>query len=339
MACLVLAGAGCVGGTAPTTTPVTAEPKETPVFIGLSLGTLREERWATDRDFIIERAKQLGAVVNVENANSDADKQMEQAEKLINQGVQVLIVVPHDGEKAAAIVERAHKAGVKVIAYDRLIKNSDLDLYVSFDSVKVGRMEAEAVVAVAPKGDYAYVGGAETDNNATLLKNGTMQILQPKVDSGDIKLVVDEFTPNWQPDLAYKTVKNYLATGKKLDGVIAANDGTAFGAIQALKEKGLAGKVPVSGQDAELSACQRLVDGTQTVTVYKPIRSLADQAVNLAIALAKDRAPTVNSVTNNGKIDVPSFMIDPVAVTKDNLMDTVVKDGFHSYDEIYGASR
>lgn len=305
------------------------------VIIGLSLGTLREERWATDRDLFIQRAKELGASVNVEEANSDADKQNTQIENLINQGVSVIVIVPQDGVKAAEAVEKAHKAGIKVIAYDRLIKNSDLDLYISFDNVKVGELEAKGVVSVVNKGNFAYIGGSPTDNNASLVKQGSMIVLEPLIKSGQIKLVVDKFSKDWKFDEAYKNIKPYLDSGGKLDAVVAANDGTAFGVIQALKEKGLAGDVPVSGQDAELAACQRIVEGTQTVTVYKPIKSLAYKAAELALDLAQGKMVNTNSATNNGKIDVPSYLLEPVSVTKDNMMDTVIKDGFHSYEEVY----
>jgi D-xylose transport system substrate-binding protein len=142
---------------------------------------------------------------------------------------------------------------------------------------------------------------------------------------------------DWNPDLAYKTIKNYLATGQSLDAVVAANDGTAFGVIQALAEKGLAGRVPVSGQDAELSACQRIIAGTQTSTVYKPIAAEADQAAAAAVAMAEGQSPAVNSTINNGQMDVPSYFLNPIIVNKSNMMETIVKDGFHTYDEVYNS--
>jgi D-xylose transport system substrate-binding protein len=305
------------------------------VVIGLSLGTLREERWATDRDLFIERAEQLGAEVTVQSANSDADLQNTQIENFISQGVKIIVIVPQDGEKVASVVQKAHEAGVKTIAYDRLIKDSDLDLYISFDNIKVGEMEAEGVVKAVGKGNFAYIGGSPSDNNAFLVKEGSMKVLNPKIKKGDITLVLDEFTQNWSADIAYKTMKNYLAGGGSVDAVVAANDGTAFGVIQALKEKGLDGKVPVSGQDAELSACQRIIEGTQTVTVYKPIKSLAYKAAELAIDLATGKKIKTTTVTNNGKIDVPSYLLAPTSVNKENMMDTVIKDGFHTYDEVY----
>jgi D-xylose transport system substrate-binding protein len=312
---------------------------ENSIRIGFSLGDLREERWQRDRDLFVAAAEKSGAYVQVTSANSDAALQNTQVENLIAQGVNVLVIAPYDGEKIASTIALAHKANIKVIAYDRLIKNSDVDFYVSFDNVKVGNMEASGVTAVKNSGNFAYIGGAPTDNNASLLKQGSMEVLTPLIKSGAVKLVVDQFTADWKPEVAYNTVKSYLATGGKLDAVVAANDGTAFGAIRALNEFNLAGKVPVSGQDAELAACQRVVLGTQTLTVYKPIPALAQKAAELAITLAKGAVPVANNKTNNGKIDVPSFFLDPIKVTKENMDATVIKDGFHTKDEIYNPSK
>lgn len=309
--------------------------KNPPVVIGFSLGTLREERWLTDRDLFIQRAKELGAVVNQAETDYDVESQISQIQNMISQGVKVIVVIPSDSEKIAPVIDEAHKAGVKIIAYDRLIKNTDLDLYISFDNEKVGELEANSVLSAVNKGDFAYIGGSETDNNSFLLKEGAMKVLKPGIDKGDIKLVVNEFTPNWDPAAAYKTMKKYLSTGRTVDAVVAANDGTAFGAIQALKEKGLAGKVPVSGQDAELAACQRIIAGTQTATVYKPIKSLAYKAAEIAVDIARNKTLETNSLINNGKLDVPSYLLEPIIVDKGNMMDTIVKDNFHTYQEVY----
>lgn len=309
--------------------------KKTALIIGLSQGSTLEERWNTDSALFTEKAEELGAVVNRVISNNNVDTQIDQIRNLISQGVKVIVVIAADSEKLAPVVDEARAAGVNIIAYDRIIKNSDLDYYISFDNVKVGKLEAESVLSKINKGDFAYIGGSPSDNNAFLVKDGSMSVLKPKVDSGDIKLVIDEFMNNWDPTEAYNTIKKYLSTGKSLDAVVAANDGTAFGVIKALQERGLAGRVPVSGQDADLAACQRIIAGTQTATVYKPIKSLAYKAAEMAATLARGETPETNSKVSNGKTDVPSYLLDPVIVNKDNMMDTVIKDGFHSYDEVY----
>lgn len=305
------------------------------ITIGFSLGTLREDRWAKDSELFQKDAEDLGATVNVLFGDNDLAKQVSQAENLILQGVNVLVVVPQDAKTMAAIVDLAHKSGIKVLAYDRLITNSDLDFYVSFDNTKVGEMQAKAVLDKVKSGNIAYIGGAPTDNNSYMLKAGAMRLLQPRIKSGELTLVLQSFTPDWKPEEAYKTMKAYLAAHKTIDGVIAANDGTAFGVIQALAEYGLAGKVPVSGQDAEMGACQRVVAGTQTVTVYKPVPLLAKKAAEIAVALARGQKVAANSKTNNGKIDVPTYLLSPIAVTRDNMMQTVIKDGYQTRDDVY----
>lgn len=315
--------------------PTSKEVNEDLIVIGLSLSDLRVERWQRDRGLFIEKAEELGAHVIAVSADLDADVQESQAESLILQGVDVLVVVAHDGEKAGSIVEKAHAAGVKVVAYDRLIKNSDLDYYISFDNIKVGEYKAKGVLDVVSKGDFVYLGGSPTDNNAFLVKEGAFNLLQPKIDSGDIRLVLDTFNDGWRSEEAYKHLKEYLDEHGKVDAVIAANDGTALGAIQALEEAGLAGKVPVSGQDASLGASQMIAEGKQTVSVYKPLRNIAYKAAEMAVIIAKGEEVEINQEVNNGKIDVPSYLLDVEIVSKDNLMTTVIKDGFHSYEDVY----
>ena len=306
-----------------------------PIIIGFSMGTTREERWFKDRDFFVQRAQELGATINVSLSDYDVEKQILQIENMISQGASVIVVIPADSEKIWPAIEKAKEAGVKVIAYDRLIKNTDIDLYISFDNVKIGELQAESILAVINHGNFAYIGGSPNDNNATLLKQGTMNILNPLIKNGSIKLVVDSFTEDWKPDLAYKTIEKYLDSGSSLDAVVAANDGTAFGAIRELQERGLAGKIPVSGQDAELSAAQRIVAGTQTSTVYKPINALASKAAEMAVDMASGQSVSTNSTIDNGKDLVPSYYLLPIIVNKDNMMDTIIKDGFHTYEEVY----
>ncbi len=308
---------------------------EKPVIIGFSLGTTREERWFKDRDLFVEKAQSLGAVVNIALSSYDVEKQISQIENFISQGVSVIVVVPADSEKLSAVVEKANKAGVKIIAYDRLIKNSDVDLYISFDNAKVGEMEAESVITSVSRGKFAYIGGSPADNNSILLKEGSMNVLSPKIASGEIELVIDTFTPDWKPAEAYKTIKDYLNSGGTLDAVVAANDGTASGVIQALKEKGLSGKIPVSGQDAELSAVQRIVEGSQTSTVYKPIKTLAFTAAEIAVDMARGKTIETNNTIYNGNVMVPSYLLSPIMVNKDNIKDTIIKDNFHTFKEVY----
>ena len=304
--------------------------------IGLVLDDLRVERWQKDRDIFVAKAEELGAKVYVQSANGNEQVQISQIENMITRGVDVLVIIPTNGEVLTNVIAEAKRDGIKVLAYDRLIKNADIDLYVSFDNVKVGEMQSTALVKLMPKGNYFMIGGSPVDNNAHLFRKGQMNVLQPYVDKGDIKIVGDQWADSWLPENALKIMENGLTANKnKIDAVVASNDGTAGGAIQALDAQGLAGKVVISGQDADLAAVRRIVKGTQTMTVYKPIKALATESAKLAIDLASDKAVKGNSSLNNGMKDVPSFLLEPIAVTKENLDATVIADGFHPKEEVY----
>ncbi len=308
----------------------------TPIKIGFSMDTLKEERWIKDRDLFKKAVEDLGAEIIIRASNGDDSLQISQAEKMISDGIDVLVIVPHNAEAAAAIVNKAHQAGIKVLSYDRLVKNADIDLYVSFDNERVGELQAIEMLKHAPKGKYVYIGGAATDNNAHLLKKGTYQVLQPYIDKGDITITFDQWTEDWAPANAYVNMKQALKSNNNgVAAVIAANDATAGGAIQALTEQGLNGQVPVAGQDAELAGVQRVAKGTQTMTVYKSIDLLANRAAELAIKLAKGERIDVNRTVNNGKIEVPSILLNPIAVVESNISKTIIKDGFHSREDIY----
>src|SRR6185436_11302062 len=243
--------AACVSTNQPTNSTAARKKKgpNDPVVIGFSMDTLKEERWQRDKDLVEKRAKELGMQVNVQVANGDDNLQIKQAENLLTQGVDVLIVAPHNGDIAASIVEAAHRQGVKVIAYDRLIKNSDVDLYISHQVVKMGEMQAKYLLDHVTKrpANFVIVGGSPTDNNALLLHQGQMNVLKPAVDRGDVKIVADQYAKEWQASAALNIVENALTQShNQVDAVVASNDGTARGAVQALEGQGLAGKVLVS---------------------------------------------------------------------------------------------
>ncbi|KGA96726.1 ribose ABC transporter substrate-binding protein [Alkalihalobacillus alcalophilus ATCC 27647 = CGMCC 1.3604] len=309
---------------------------EQKIKIGFSMDTLEEERWHRDRDLFQKALEALGAEVEVMNANVDDAIQIYQAETLISKGVDVLVVVPNNAEATAAIVNKAHMSGIKVLSYDRLVKNAEIDLYVSFDNEMIGELQAEAITNLVPKGKYVYIGGAATDNNAHLLKKGAFNVLQPYIDRGDITIVYDQWTTDWDPANAFMNMEEALkANHNQIDAVIAANDSTAGGVIEALAAQGLDGKIPVAGQDADLAAGQRIVEGTQTMTVYKPIMTLATEAAELAVMLAKGENIEAVRKINNGKIEIPSILLNPISVDKQNIDQTIIADGFHSKEDIY----
>ncbi len=310
----------------------------TDVKIGLSLDTLKEERWQHDRDLFVAACKEQGGEVLVQAANNSDTLQISQAENLLTQGVQALVVVPHNGKVAATIVESAHKAGVPVIAYDRLITDCDLDYYVAFDAPKIGELQAQYLVKRVPKGNYVLIEGSPTDHNASLLRDGQMKVLKPYVDRGDIKIVVSQWANDWSPIEALKIMENALTkNNNQVDAVLVSNDGMAGGVIQALQEQNLAGKVLVTGQDGDLAACRRIVAGTQTMTIYKSLKKEAEEAAYLAVKLARKatRFECQFVDVDNGKKKVPSVLLRPLQVDKDNLDSTIIKDGFQSKDAVY----
>jgi len=334
----LLLAVACLNTPEETTTALESRaPQSGAVRIGFSMDTLKEERWQRDKRLVEQRAKEVGAVLDVQVANGDDAVQTKQAENMLTKGVDVLIVAPHNGEIAASIVEAAHRKGVPVIAYDRLIRNSDVDLYISHQVERMGEMQAEYALKRVPKGNYVLIGGSPTDFNALLLRKGQMNILEPAIDRGDIKIISEQFAREWKAEEALRITEDALTrTGKKIHAIVASNDGTAGGAISALEAAGLAGKVLVTGQDAQKDAVQRIVKGTQTMTVYKSIQPLAFGAVDAAIKLARNEKVETSETINNGKIDVPAILLEPVAVDKDNLDATIIKDGYHSRADIYG---
>lgn len=295
------------------------KPRQEVPVIGLLMDDYYVERWAKDTTYFIESVNNLGGKVICLSANGDPDKQLEQAKQLIDQEVDVLVILPVDLKKAAEIVALANKASIGVISYDRLIQGANVDYYISFDNVKVGELQADYIKNRLQKGNIALIGGAYTDQNAFLLEFGQKGILQPYIERGDLKIVYDKMVKAWTFDEGYLAAKECLRNNR-VDAIIAGNDLLASGAIKALQEKGLAGKVLVAGQDADSQARENIIKGLQTMSVYKSIEDIASNAARMAMDIA--RGNTIFNATftvNNGLKLVPSLLIDPVAVNKGNI--------------------
>jgi D-xylose transport system substrate-binding protein len=306
------------------------------IRIGVSFDSLQLERWQHDRDAFSKRAAELGAEVSIQSADGQDSAQIRQCENLLTSGVDVLVIIPHNGEVMAAAVNSAKAQHVPVLSYDRLVRSSDVDLYVSFDNKRVGTLQAQTLLDAAPQGNYILIGGSPTDNNAHLVRDGQMEVLKPSIDRGDIHVVADQWARDWLPSEALRHTENALTqANNNVVAVVASNDSTAGGAIQALAEQKLAGKVFVSGQDADLAAVQRIVEGTQFMTVYKPIVPLATRAAEAAVALARHEKIDASSSVSNGKKDVPSILLDPLVVKKANVASTVIKDGYLKAEDVY----
>ncbi len=299
------------------------------------MDTTSLERWKKDKELFEKTAKDLGAIPIVRVADSDPDTQYKQAVELINEGIDVLVIIPVDLVKSCEIVKAAHAEDIPVISYDRLIKQCNVDYYISTDNINIGELQADYLSKVSPVGNYALISGPTTDNNTFLLHLGWLNILQPLIDKGDINIVIDKFSNFWLPDESYQLMKEYFKSGGKVDAIITGNDALATGAIMALKEFGYDGKVLVAGQDADINAVRNIVAGIQTITIYKPIESLIYAAVDAAIKIADGHAPSnLNITVNNGKKLVPAILLKAQVVTRQNIKMTVISEGFITEKEL-----
>ncbi len=305
--------------------------------IGFLMDTLEIERWEKDKESFEQRISELGGTLIVRVANGHSPTQLDQAMELLYEQVDVLVVIPVDLHASRDIVEEAHKKKVPVISYDRMIRDCNVDYYVSTDNIGIGELQAEYLSKMAPQGKYALLGGPTKDYNATLLHLGWMNILQPLIQKGDIDIVIDQYVDDWDADHAYQIINGFLNNSNNdLDVIIAGNDELAEGAIRALKEHDLQGDVLVAGQDAELEAIRNIVAGHQTITIFKPIDAMAQSAANMAMKLANDEGPVNASITvNNGHKLVPSILLSAQVVNEDNVEITVASEEFMDEEDIY----
>jgi D-xylose transport system substrate-binding protein len=305
--------------------------------IGFAMDTLKEERWVRDRDAFEAHCKKLDVECVITVADNRAEKQANDVDNLLTQGIDALVIAPSNSTQAASMVDKAKERGVPVISYDRLINSDKIDLYISHQVPVIGRKIAEYALQNVPEGNYVMVYGASTDNNAHIMKKAQLEVLQPAIDSGKIKIVADNFTPDWKPEEALKMAENALTqNGDNIQAFVVSNDGMAGGVVQALANKGLAGKVVVTGQDAAIDGLQRVAEGKQTMTIYKPIIPLASQAVEAAVKLARKEPLTTAPFPNDTlKKEVPSILLEVTVVDRDNLMTTVIKDGYAKYEDVY----
>ena len=309
----------------------TEEKKE--IFIGFSLPTQSIERWVKDGENMKAICEREGIKLATQMANDDAGKQISQCENLIAQGVDVLVVAPHDAQAAATIVEMAHAENIPVISYDRLILNADVDYYISFDSVEVGRLQGKYAVENAPEGNYILLAGDPADNNAKLFKQGAMEHLQPAIDAGKITLVTDQAVKGWDPANALRIVEDSLtANNNNIQAIVCPNDGTAGASVEALAVQGLDGSVIVTGGDCDSVAVKRVWDGTQSMTVLKDINVLAEETVKAAVTIVTGGTLETNATVDNGKLQVPTVMIAPEVITKDNIQSRLVDTGLITED-------
>lgn len=312
-----------------------AQPlEEEKIQIGMSFDSFVIERWQRDRDVFVSTAKELGAEVNVQNANGDLSEQKKQIDYFIEKGMDVIVIICVDSDGLSGSVNKAKEKGIKVIAYDRLIKDCDIDLYISFDNAKVGELMADALIDNGlAEGSVLMLGGAPTDHNVSLVEGKFRRIMQ----DNKVTILDSVHADGWLSELAAEYVYEHRDLVLKADAIMCGNDDIASRVVPALAEKQLAGKIMVVGQDADLEACQRIVEGTQLMTAYKPVERLAQRAAECAVTLAQGGEVADDDITmlDNGSFLVPYVGLEPISVTKENINDVIINSGFHLKEDVY----
>ena len=303
------------------------------IQIGFSFDSFLIERWERDRDVFVSTAKELGAEVNVQNANGSVEEQIAQIEYLIEKQMDVIVIVGVDAEALSEVTQKAKAAGIVVIAYDRMIHNGNADLYISFDNEKVGSLMGEAMVSrgLAQK-KVLMLSGPTADDNVALVNRGFQSVM----DANGIEVVDIMYADNWKPEYASDYIYAHPEVLDEIDGIMCGNDSLATQVIRVLAEKRRAGSMIVTGQDADLEACQRIVEGTQLMTVYKPVDKQAKVAAECAIALAKgEEIGEINMYISDGTYEIPGIVLEPVAVYRQNMDETIIESGFHLREDVY----
>lgn len=307
------------------------EPK-----VGFLMPDLIKKRYVKEKELFTQKITELGGSVIFMSADYNDNKQIQQAKELVEQGISVLVVNSVNANTAAAIVRIAHTKNIPVIAYDRLIRNCDLDYFLSFDNEKVGELMAEYVTKIKPTGKYILLGGDKADQNAIWVKSGQLKILEPMIKAGKISIVYNIYIEDWSSEYAKYEMRKYLDLSSDMpDVILSSYDGMSTSVIELLTEYNLNKEVLVTGQDAEIEACRNIVRGNQAMTVYKSLKDLAYKAAELSIKISKGEKISDGSVKiKNGQVDVTSFLLKPVVVDKNNIKTTLVADGFYTEEEI-----
>jgi len=300
--------------------------------VGILMHSYENARWTKDKDYLVDNLTKDGADVMLEVAGNDQQKQIAQAQSMIKNGVQVLIIIPINQDEAAKIVEMAHEAHVKVIAYDRLINGCKLDYYITANSTHIGELQASCLTSMKPKGKYALICGSKYDDNSMKLFLGQMNVLQPFMEKGDIQLVYSEFTEGWSPaEGALHANRLFDQNQDSITAIITGSDAIADGVLRVLRERGLEGKVMLAGQDAELDNVKAIMNGTQTCDILKPLKEMASLTAQLAVSLALEKPIKMKfTYESNGKDLVKSILLDASVVNRTNIENTVIASGFLS---------
>lgn len=300
--------------------------------VGFLLPNFSDSRYLKDRDFFTAKFQSLGGTVEVGNADNDAQKQEQQAAEMLNNGVKVLVITSVNQNTAASIVRMAKRKGVKVIAYERLIRNAEVDYFITFDHYEVGKIQAQYAINQRPQGNFVILCGDKSDNNAELIMKGQLEVLS----KSQAKVVYKTYVEAWNEENAFVELSQVLKLYKeKIDVVLTANDGMAGGAVRALEQYQDSTLAITTGLDADINACKRIMAGKQSMTVYKPFKLQGEMAADLAYRIIKSEKITeAKSFTDNGSIQVPSILLMPTAVDLSNIKSTIIADGFYTEQQL-----
>ncbi len=310
-----------------------------PIKIGFSASSeiFLQERWKRDITIFTSMARELGAEVIFTKSSKNSNDQISEINYLVKQDIDILIIIPRDRDNLVDVLKKVNDKGIPVLSYDRLIMGVPLAGYISFDNQEVGQFLSKSLLSNVPKGNYVIVNGSVHDNNSYEVNIGVHKILDPQILNGNIKIVEEIWLEDWSYDEAFYRLNVLFEKGVKVDAISCANDMMAQAAIKVLAERRLAGEVAVVGQDADLVACQSIINGTQLMTVYKPIQNLALRAAQVAISFAKGEEPDPDMyINNNSSKSIPYYIERPIPVNRENMDKTIIKDGFHSEEDIYG---
>lgn len=330
IACL----SGCHGADAEISQTEKAQEQEEEVIkIGLSVDSFVIERWIRDRDVFVSTAKELGAEVNVQDAGGDVEEQINQIEYFIEKGMDVITIIACDCDALSDVVKKAQNAGIKIISYDRILNDTESDLYLSFDNRMVGTLMAESLVEAIPQGgDILMIQGSKEDANVEQVYDGFMEIIE----DSNLEVVYMANCAGWLAEYAVDYVEEALLEYPDVKGIMCGNDDIASQVVKVLSEKQLAGEIAVVGQDGDLAACQRIVEETQYMTAFKDIDDLAREAAAYAVRMAKgDELEEVTETQNDGTYDIPAVVLSPTAVKKENMEEVIIKGGFHTKEDVY----
>lgn len=327
--CLLITMGGCgraenVGGE--------EADKEEKIQIGMSFDSFVIERWQRDRDVFVSVAKELGAEVNVQNANGVAEEQQKQIDYFIQKGMDVIVIIAIDPASLRDSVKKAKAAGIRVVSYDRLIDDADIDLYISFDNEMVGEMMARALL-IKQIDNVIMIGGSPTDNNVPMVEGAFKRLMAKH----RVNILDSVHAENWRAEEAADYIYKNPNMVEQADAIMCGNDDLATQAVRALSENRQAGEIYVVGQDADLAACQRIVEGTQVMTVYKPVEKLATRAAEAAVALANGEELAGDDVTflRSGAYRVPYIALEPISVNRGNIDEVIIGSGFHLKEDVY----